>query len=63
EDCDLNTVGTLDRDRDGFIDARCTNTDGASGTDCNDLEIDISPSAGEICNGRDDDCDGDVDEG
>jgi len=63
EDCDLNTVGTLDRDRDGFIDVRCSNEGGASGTDCNDLEVAISPSSGEICNGRDDDCDGDVDEG
>ncbi len=63
EDCDLNTVGTLDRDRDGFIDARCSNDEGAAGTDCNDLEVAISPSASEVCNGRDDDCDGDVDEG
>ncbi len=63
EDCDLNTVGTLDRDRDGFIDARCSNDDGAAGTDCNDLEIAISPAGNEACNGRDDDCDGDVDEG
>ena len=63
EDCDLNTVGTLDRDRDGFIDARCSNDEGAAGTDCNDLEVAISPAAGEVCNGRDDDCDGDVDEG
>ena len=63
EDCDLNTVGTLDRDRDGFIDARCSNDEGASGTDCNDLEVAISPGASEFCNGRDDDCDGDVDEG
>ncbi|MBO6935970.1 MAG: putative metal-binding motif-containing protein [Deltaproteobacteria bacterium] len=63
EDCDLNTVGTLDRDRDGFIDARCSNDDGGAGTDCNDLEASISPLGNEVCNGRDDDCDGDVDEG
>ena len=63
EDCDLNTVGALDRDRDGFIDARCFNEGGAAGTDCNDLEVTVSPVAPETCNGRDDDCDGDVDEG
>ncbi|MBO6938092.1 MAG: hypothetical protein JJ863_24195 [Deltaproteobacteria bacterium] len=63
EDCDPNTIGTLDRDRDGFIDDRCSNDGGASGTDCNDLEIGVSPAGAEVCNGRDDDCDGDVDEG
>ncbi len=63
EDCDASTVGGLDRDRDGFVDARCFNEGGAQGDDCNDLEATVSPLSGEVCNGRDDDCDGDVDEG
>lgn len=31
--------------------------------DCNDQNIAINPDATEICNGMDDDCDGDIDEG
>ena len=63
EDCDLTTVGNADRDGDGFVDARCANEGGASGTDCNDLRASVSPLSGEVCNGVDDDCDGAVDEG
>ncbi len=32
-------------------------------TDCNDLEVAINPGASEICDLRDNDCDGSVDEG
>ena len=32
------------------------------GTDCDDNDFEVNPSAHEACNGRDDDCDGDVDE-
>jgi len=46
---------TDDRDADG---------DGyACGEDCDDTLANVSPSESEVCNGRDDDCDGDVDEG
>lgn len=31
--------------------------------DCDDGDVDVHPGAYEDCNGRDDDCDGDVDEG
>jgi cytochrome c peroxidase len=52
-------VGYLgcDRDFDGFEDAaRC------GGTDCDDTDSRIKPSANETCNGVDDNCDGTVDE-
>ena len=43
-----------DFDKDGF-----TTEQG----DCNDLDPTINPEAPELCNGQDDDCDGEVDEG
>ncbi|MBO6933515.1 MAG: putative metal-binding motif-containing protein [Deltaproteobacteria bacterium] len=61
EDCDPATTGARDRDRDGYLDDGCT-LDG-TGLDCNDLDASISPASSEVCNGVDDDCDGDVDEG
>ncbi len=44
----------LDADGDGYTEA-----DG----DCDDADTSVSPGAVETCNGRDDDCDSDVDEG
>jgi hypothetical protein len=62
EDCDPDTLGARDGDGDGFVDARCCN--GAScGDDCNDAVRGASPTGTEVCNGIDDDCSGDVDEG
>ncbi|MCA9571815.1 MAG: hypothetical protein KC656_28450, partial [Myxococcales bacterium] len=38
--------------------------DGATtGGDCDDTTAAVRPGAVEVCNGQDDDCDGDVDEG
>jgi large repetitive protein len=59
-----------DSDGDGFGDAD-TPQDACdqppdhvpSGTDCDDTDDSIYPSAAETCNGVDDDCDGDIDEG
>jgi len=46
----------FDMDGDGFTNASC------GGTDCDDTDAAISPSADERCNGVDDNCDGATDE-
>ena len=62
EDCDDTTYGYRDSDADGYPDAHCCN--GAHcGTDCDDLRAGVNPAVPEVCNGFDDDCDGEVDEG
>lgn len=64
EDCDLSTVAGAggDADEDGFVSAACCNAqaDGSlmCGDDCDDDEADVNPSAVEVCNGVDDDCNG-----
>ena len=55
--------GCIDNDGDGYGnpgDASCPN---GSATDCDDNNAAIHPGATEICNGKDDDCDGLIDEG
>jgi len=61
EDCNPGTFGERDDDDDGFVDARCCNGD-LCGTDCDDSDDAIRPDASEVCNRRDDDCDGSFDE-
>jgi alpha-tubulin suppressor-like RCC1 family protein len=61
EDCNLATFGDRDADRDAFVDALCCNGD-ACGTDCDDRRADTRPGMVEVCDGRDNDCDGMVDE-
>jgi len=59
-----------DSDQDGFGvtgDSRCLCAPfaayrAAAGGDCDDLDQAVNPDAGEVCNTRDDDCDGLVDE-
>jgi Putative metal-binding motif/Regulator of chromosome condensation (RCC1) repeat len=46
----------LDGDGDGHPPVVC------GGLDCDDLEREVAPGAAELCDGRDDDCDGQVDE-
>jgi len=46
-----------DDDRDDFADAAC------GGEDCNDLDFATGPEALEVCDSRDNDCDGTVDDG
>jgi hypothetical protein len=78
DDCDYRTdeddaVDALtwyaDADGDGFGDAATTTVAceapdgyGADATDCDDGDSTQYPGADEVCNGEDDDCEGDVDE-
>jgi hypothetical protein len=61
EDCNPGTFGSRDDDGDGLVDARCCNGD-LCGTDCDDGDDAVRPDAIEVCNRRDDDCDGSLDE-
>ncbi len=75
EDCDDDdpsvTLFTwhLDADADGYggetTEEACTPPAGfvAEGGDCDDADASVNPVADEACNGRDDDCDGELDEG
>ena len=64
EDCDASTVAGSDdgdSDGDGFTSAMCCNGE-TCGDDCDDSDRGVFPGARELCNGRDDNCDGVADE-
>lgn len=68
EDCDPETIGTLDRDGDGYTDWRVCNKDDKgrilkSGDDCDDNDPSVHPGSPEVCDGKDNNCNGEVDEG
>ncbi|MCZ7681375.1 MAG: MopE-related protein [Sandaracinaceae bacterium] len=67
EDCDPTTYGDRDADSDGVADAACCNVassgDRICGTDCDDESSSAHPTAPEVCDTRDNDCDSSVDEG
>ena len=52
-----------DEDRDGYPAAFVNGMACTGGTDCNDANANVHPGATEICNGIDDNCNGQVDEG
>ena len=61
EDCDPATFGEVDADGDGAFDAACCNGT-VCGDDCDDTRASVNRSAGEVCDARDEDCDGAIDE-
>jgi hypothetical protein len=76
DDCDgdidegVETPFFRDADEDGYgnpedMARACTAPEGyvAMGDDCDDSRESVHPTAEEACNGRDDNCDGEVDEG
>jgi hypothetical protein len=67
EDCDYSTGGSRDADGDGFVSSDCRNVDSsgnvyAQGRDCDDFRANVHPLAPDHCNGRDDNCDGGIDD-
>ena len=63
-DCDGIADEGFDGDSDGFRvnSAACQDAYGADGVDCDDTNADIYPTAPELCDGLDNDCDGQIPE-
>ncbi|MFZ1848061.1 MAG: MopE-related protein, partial [Saprospiraceae bacterium] len=62
-DCDDTQILYADMDGDGYGAGAPDNCGVANNTDCDDNNDQVHPGAVDICNGEDDDCDGDIDEG
>ncbi|MFK7986340.1 MAG: MopE-related protein [Sandaracinaceae bacterium] len=65
EDCNPETLGP-DGDGDGAVSTVCCAMEEGGlrcGLDCDDARMEVNPDGTETCNGVDDDCDGEMDEG
>ena len=62
EDCNDATFGNRDNDGDGFFSAECCNGSNC-GDDCDDTRRSVNLGAVEVCDGLDNDCDSNIDEG
>ena len=69
-DADDTQLWFLDNDGDGYgninqflLSCETPEQYVSNGQDCDDINADIAPNIDEICDGEDNDCDGDVDEG
>lgn len=67
EDCNPSTIGDRDADGDGYTSNMVSNVRhygpaATAGLDCNDAEAGIRPTAQELPNRIDDDCDGAIDD-
>jgi len=59
-DCDGDADEGLDADGDGYTSCGADGVPGSADDDCNDASAEVYPGAPELCDGMDDDCDGEV---
>ena len=62
DDCNTDTPNKPDEDGDGY-NVCATDGDNAKGDDCDDADATVLPGAEELCDLKDNDCEGDIDEG
>ncbi len=67
EDCNPQTVGNVDADGDGHVSQICCNFQSFGGLlcgdDCNDQNPGVHSESPEVCDGVDNNCNGEIDEG
>jgi len=67
EDCDPTTLGVRDADNDSYLDGQCCNMQDDKklecGEDCDDHKANVNRESPEVCDGLDNDCNDEIDEG